>query len=163
MHCPAEFRPKGDRHPCYIPKQWVHTWTGHTKGVSAIRWLPKTGHILLSASMDSTLKVSGHTHTHNILCPSNYCIWCLSNYWSGSFTHVTHRARVCEIFAKCFSHARHEAFRRACLSQQVCIGFVTNTSYNSFFFLLEGCQSLNEFQFEGAFVFALRNVTRDSR
>ena len=25
---------------CYLPKKWVHTWSGHTKGVNAIRRVP---------------------------------------------------------------------------------------------------------------------------
>lgn len=42
---------------CFIPKTCIHTWTGHTQGVSVIRLFPNTGHLLLSGSMDTKIKV----------------------------------------------------------------------------------------------------------
>lgn len=42
---------------CFLPKKQIFTWTGHTKGVSAIRWFPHTAHLMLSCSMDSKIKV----------------------------------------------------------------------------------------------------------
>ena len=43
----------------FIPKTCIHTWTGHTQGVSVIRLFPNTGHLLLSGSMDTKIKVRG--------------------------------------------------------------------------------------------------------
>ncbi|KAA1468487.1 pre-mRNA splicing factor [Dentipellis sp. KUC8613] len=42
---------------CFIPKTCIHTWTGHTKGVQVIRLFPETGHLLLSGSMDTKIKL----------------------------------------------------------------------------------------------------------
>ena len=42
---------------CFIPKKHIHTWEGHSKGISAIRWFPRSGHLLLSASMDCKVKI----------------------------------------------------------------------------------------------------------
>ena len=61
LHAPTTDASQQDKeaggHACYIPEGCVHTWSGHTKGVSAIRFLPTSGHLLLSASMDNTIKI----------------------------------------------------------------------------------------------------------
>jgi len=48
---------KNVEHKCFLPKKWIHTWAGHTAAVSAIRFFPQFGHILLSASLDGQLKI----------------------------------------------------------------------------------------------------------
>ncbi|KAI3866080.1 hypothetical protein MKX03_003542 [Papaver bracteatum] len=52
---PKDAKAKNDQ--CYMPKKWIHTWSGHTKGVSSIRFFLKQGHLLLSAGMDSKVKI----------------------------------------------------------------------------------------------------------
>lgn len=42
---------------CFIPKKCIHTWSGHTKGVSKIQLFPGSGHLILSASLDTRIKV----------------------------------------------------------------------------------------------------------
>jgi pre-mRNA-processing factor 17 len=46
----------------YIPKKLVHTWRGHTKPITALRFFPGSGHLLLSSSSDAKVKVC-------IFCP----------------------------------------------------------------------------------------------
>lgn len=42
---------------CFIPKRLIHTWTGHSKGISHIQWFPRSAHLLLSTSMDCKVKL----------------------------------------------------------------------------------------------------------
>jgi len=52
---------------CFIPEMCIHTFTGHTKGISALRLFPQTGHLLLSGSMDTKVKLWDVYHQGNCL------------------------------------------------------------------------------------------------
>lgn len=53
---------KSDEPPekCFIPKKELHTWPGHTKAISTIKWFPRSAHLLLSCGMDCRIKVSSY-------------------------------------------------------------------------------------------------------
>ena len=77
MHPPSGVRPGDGDHECFIPKKCVKKYAGHTKGVHAIEFMPKTGkwwrgggdgrlvcdcvcgagHLILSASIDGKCKI----------------------------------------------------------------------------------------------------------
>lgn len=61
LHAPHDIgvNLRSDKPPdrCFLPKAHIHTWQGHTKGISTIRFIPKTAHLLLSSSMDCRLKL----------------------------------------------------------------------------------------------------------
>ncbi len=61
LHIPQDLgiNLKSDAPPekCFIPKRQIHEWKGHTRGVAAIRWFPKSGHLLLSGAMDNKVKI----------------------------------------------------------------------------------------------------------
>lgn len=42
---------------CFIPKRCIHTFSGHTKSVTAIRWFPVSAHLFLSCAMDHKIKL----------------------------------------------------------------------------------------------------------
>ncbi|TRM66206.1 pre-mRNA splicing factor [Schizophyllum amplum] len=88
MHPPLSEAPNLAHEPgsqdCFIPKVCVHTWTGHTQGVSVVRLFPQTGHLMLSGSMDTKIKLwdvythgnclrtfHGHTKMVKDVCFSN--------------------------------------------------------------------------------------------
>ncbi|KAJ7169457.1 pre-mRNA splicing factor [Mycena filopes] len=85
---------------CFIPRVCTHTWTGHTQGVSVIRLFPETGHLLLSGSMDTKIKLwdvythgnclrTFHGHTKYV----KDCLWdtetgqCLKRFSNGKIPH----------------------------------------------------------------------------
>lgn len=51
----------------YIPKKAIHTWRGHTGAVTSLRLLPDSGHLLLSGSADSTIKIWDVYHQRDLL------------------------------------------------------------------------------------------------
>lgn len=43
---------------CFIPKQCLHTYKGHTKAVQKIHYFPVSAHLFLTCSMDCKVKVN---------------------------------------------------------------------------------------------------------
>jgi len=42
---------------CFLPKKAIHTYTGHSKALTCIRWFPVSAHLFLSCGMDSKIKL----------------------------------------------------------------------------------------------------------
>ncbi|XP_043802047.1 pre-mRNA-processing factor 17 isoform X2 [Apis laboriosa] len=61
LHAPQDvgvnLRSESPPDRCFLPKAQIHIWEGHTKGISQIRWFPRTAHLLLSCSMDCRVKL----------------------------------------------------------------------------------------------------------
>ncbi|KAI9776422.1 MAG: hypothetical protein M1816_005324 [Peltula sp. TS41687] len=51
----------------YVPKKVIHVWKEHGKAITALRFFPRSGHILLSASADTKIKIWDVYHDRDLL------------------------------------------------------------------------------------------------
>lgn len=51
----------------YIPKKQIHGWKDHKKAVTVLRFFPGSGHLLLSGSADTTVKIFDIYHDRELL------------------------------------------------------------------------------------------------
>ncbi|KAI9834915.1 MAG: hypothetical protein M1837_004036 [Sclerophora amabilis] len=51
----------------YAPKKLIHTWKTGSKAITALRFFPTSGHLLLSSSADSTIKLWDVYHSRELL------------------------------------------------------------------------------------------------
>lgn len=51
----------------YVPKKLVQTWKSHTKPITSLRFIPKSGHLLLSSAADGKAKLWDVYHSRELL------------------------------------------------------------------------------------------------
>ena len=51
----------------YHPKKQIHTWKSHNKAITALRFFPTSGHLLLSSSADAKIKIWDVYHQRELL------------------------------------------------------------------------------------------------
>lgn len=52
---------------CYLPKKVIRNYPGHPEGTTALKFLPKTGHLILSGGNDHTIKIWDFYHDYECL------------------------------------------------------------------------------------------------
>ncbi|KAL8841094.1 MAG: hypothetical protein Q9176_003435 [Flavoplaca citrina] len=71
MHVPRDLDINLQKEPGtqtnYIPKKLIHSWNTHTGAINAIRFFPNSGHLLLSASADTKVKLYDVYHDRELL------------------------------------------------------------------------------------------------
>lgn len=53
---PSELKPD-PTHASYIPKKCIQTLAGHTQGIECVKFIPIYGHLMISGSLDHTVKI----------------------------------------------------------------------------------------------------------
>lgn len=51
----------------FIPKKQIHAWKDHSMAVTALRFFPRSGHLLLSSSADTSIKIRDMYHDRELL------------------------------------------------------------------------------------------------
>jgi pre-mRNA-processing factor 17 len=54
-------------HECFAPKKLIHTYIGHSKGVNSMQLFPQSGHLILSGSIDTKVKLWDVYHERRCL------------------------------------------------------------------------------------------------
>ncbi|KAL9620240.1 MAG: hypothetical protein Q9160_005249 [Pyrenula sp. 1 TL-2023] len=71
MHVPQDldidFKKEFGSMTNYVPKKLIHTYKSHTKPINVLRFIPQSGHLLLSGSADSTIKLWDAHHDRELL------------------------------------------------------------------------------------------------
>jgi pre-mRNA-processing factor 17 len=80
IHPPTELKIDPNQ-PAYLPKKCIHTYVGHTKAIQTVKFIPIYGHLLLTGSIDHTVKIwdvfnnrhcvqtyAGHTNAIRDIC-----------------------------------------------------------------------------------------------
>lgn len=71
MHVPqdldVDLRKEPGSTPNYIPKKQIHAWKNHKGAVTALRFFPGSGHLLLSSGADTTVKIYDVYHERELL------------------------------------------------------------------------------------------------
>lgn len=70
MHVPQDLDVDlrgGAPEKCYYPKKVIHAWRDHKRAITQMRFFPGSGHLLLSASADSKVKIYDVYHQRELL------------------------------------------------------------------------------------------------
>lgn len=51
----------------FIPKKLIHVWKGHTDSITSVRMFPNSGHLMLSGSADTTVRIWDVYHQRQLL------------------------------------------------------------------------------------------------